>query len=122
MNIQLIDYYFDDQVPSLFTCLFNQNPCDYEAQLTQRLDSCTHLITPVSIERLVLLDKYYQAKHQDSIVEECKSIASSLCERVFSPQHVHANEVRMSFLSYVVSVLRLLTRSVSLGASRSLSE
>lgn len=117
LNVNLIEYYFDEQVPSLFTCLFNKNPSQFECslkeeelliQLTNRLDACPSLLLSVSIERLVLLDKYYKAKQQESILEECHSIALSLCEHIFSPQLVHYNEVSLSFYSFNTSAYHLI--------------
>lgn len=107
LNINLIDYYFDDQIPSLFTCLFNKNPTEFtkapkdvQTRLNRRLDACVSLLTPIAIERLVLLDKYYQAKPTDSIVKECQTLTKSLCDRAFNPERVNANEVIFIKQSY----------------------
>lgn len=102
LNLNLKEYYFDEKIPSLFTCLFNKNPTDFDSSLIEedllirlnnRLDACPTLLIPVAIERLVLLDKYYKAREMKTIEEECKSVALSLCERVFNHDLVHSNEV-----------------------------
>lgn len=108
LNLNLKEYYFGDQIPSLFTCLFNKNPTAINSsikeevllqKLNDRLNTCPSLRTSISLERLVLLDKYAKAKEDKAmaISAECKEIANALCTQIFHTETMHRHEVRTWF-------------------------
>lgn len=87
MNLSLKEYYFGDEVPSLFTSLFNKQisqivhdgrkDTEVERVLQQEVDSLQELAVSLAVERLVLLDKYVKAGKENAR-EECESIARGL--------------------------------------------
>ena len=92
MNLSLKEYYFGDEAPSLFTSLFNKQISQFvhdgrkddvlERTLQQKVDSLQELAIPLSVERLVLLDKYVKAG-KESVRSECESIAIFLYTSCF---------------------------------------
>ena len=92
MNISLKEYYFGDEAPSLFTSLFNKQISqivqdgrkddELERTLQQEVNSLQELVIPLSVERLVLLDKYVKAG-KERVKSECESIATNLYTSCF---------------------------------------
>ena len=102
MNVDLKEFYFGNEIPSISTWLFNndfseQSP-DFVQRLQNNISQYSSLFISFSIERMVLLDKYFQAKETQSIREQCEQVVELICQKMFNAD-VHANEVYGYFLS-----------------------
>ena len=102
-NLSLKDVYFGGSVPSLFTCMFGCSPRflykgkeksgALERKLYQRVGKDEDLMMTLFVERLVLLDHYYKANSDSSILEECNEISFDICNRLLNPASHMCHEV-----------------------------
>lgn len=107
-NLSLKDVYFGGSVPSLFTCMFGCSPHFLykgkeksgvlERKLYQRVGKDEDLMMTLFVERLVLLDHYYKANSDSSILEECNDISYDICNRLLNPASHSCHEVSNSIV------------------------
>ena len=121
-NLSLKDVYFGGSVPSLFTCMFGCSPRflyegkeksgTLERKLYQRVGKDEDLMMTLFVERLVLLDHYYKANSDPSILEECNEISFDICNRLLNPSSHSCHEVvspRLFFCSVYLNDIKLLS-------------
>lgn len=110
-NLSLKDVYFGGSVPSLFTCMFGCSPqllykgeeksFMLERKLYQRVGKNEDLMMTLFVERLVLLDHYYKANSNSSILEECNEISFDICNRLLSPASHSCHEVVICWAAFL---------------------
>lgn len=91
-NLDLKQYYFGGSVPSLCTCLFNERietlsgGATTEEAVTEALSEYKELQLPITVERLLILDKFYKVAESKAVRKEAEKLCKSLFKRLFSEE------------------------------------
>ena len=91
-NLDLKQYYFGGSVPSLCTCQFNErvetlsSGATTEEAVTEALSEYKELHRPITVERLLILDKFYKVAESKAVRKEAEKRCKSLFKRLFSEE------------------------------------